>query len=226
MDNQKEKVTEKVTVQDIVDGVTGMIITGEFQPGSPLREVELCNRFGVSRTPIREALRLLQNNGVVEYIPRCGVQVVELTMENLTHITDLRTAIEVLSAQRAATNVTEEQIQELRAINKAFLESKDANEQGQLDYQLHQTIAKISGNPLVAQYLKDLHTRQALIQWLIPFRPERIPFSYQEHENIIQALEWKDEDLAGKQTEIHFHMSQKSLQNKMADYESKKNGKK
>lgn len=101
-----------------------MIRKGVFCPGKPIREVELCRRFNVSRTPVREALRLLQNNGVVEYIPRCGVQVVDLSEQDLIYITDTRTALEVLGAREAALRITPEQVEDLRKINRSFWSRK------------------------------------------------------------------------------------------------------
>lgn len=216
---EREEQTAKITVQDIVDGVTEMIKTGEFRPGAPLREAELCGKFGVSRTPVREALRVLQNSGVVEYIPRCGVQVVEFTMKDLNHATDLRTVVEALSARKAAANATEENIRKLREINRRFLETEDGHKRGRIDYEFHEYIAEMSGNPLILTCLSDIHMRQALVQWRIPFRPERVKYSFQEHENIIRALEERDADLAALVTEVHFHNSQKSLQKKMVEYE-------
>lgn len=212
-------VNQKVTVEDIVEQVIDMIHKGEFLPGMPLRETELCDRFGVSRTPVREALRLLQNNGVVEYIPRCGVQVVELTLDNLNYITDIRTVMESLSVQKAIEHITEHDIHVLREMNRKIGESTDTAEQSRLDEELHQYIAGKSGNPIIFKFLKELHVRQALVQCRIPFRPGRVVHSVQEHENIIQALEQKDGILAVKYTEIHFHMSQRSLQNKLKEYE-------
>lgn len=220
MDKQVNK--EKVTVQDIVDGIVKMIKTGEFQSGTPLREVELCEKFGVSRTPIREALRLLQNNGIVEYIPRCGVQVVELTLDDLRHITDLRTVIETLSSEKAASHTTKEDIQILRDINHRLYEAATGEERSKLDDEFHTHIAIMSENPVILKHLKELSTRQALVNCWIPMRSDRTAHSCQEHENIIQALECKDAEFAAKQTEIHFYMSQKSLQNKLIEYENQK----
>ncbi len=215
---KNEGQSERITVQDIVQCIIEMIHNGEFLPGMPLREADLCKRFGVSRTPIREAFRLLQNNGVVEYIPRCGVQVVELTMENLNYITDLRTVLEILSVEKALPNFTKEDIDALREINKKFSEAESDGERSLFDKELHQYIARKSGSPLILKYLTELHIRQALFWCWIPFRSGRAIYSVQEHENIIKAIEWKDMALAKQQTEVHFRLSQRSLQRKLAAY--------
>ena len=210
--------TERVTVQQIVDGVLDMIHEGFFCPGKPIREVELCRRFNVSRTPVREALRLLQNNGVVEYIPRCGVQVVELSEQDLLYITDTRTVLEVLGAREAALRITPEQVCELRQINQSFLEQKEAGFGGNLDNKFHMAIAHISGNPCLVEYIQNLLMRLALFASTIPMQPQRITYAYEEHEAIIRGLELRDPELAAKQADIHFHMSQKSLQSKLQKY--------
>lgn len=210
--------TERVTVQQIVDGVLDMIHEGVFCPGRPIREIELCRRFNVSRTPVREALRLLQNNGVVEYIPRCGVQVVELSEQDLIYITDTRTALEVLGAREAAQRITPEQVEELRRINRSFLEQKETGFGGELDNKFHMTIASISGNPCLVEYIRNLLMRQTLFAATIPMQPQRFAYSYEEHEAIIRGLELHDPELAAKQADIHFHISQRSLQNKLQKY--------
>lgn len=209
---------QKVTVQDIADGIVKMIKDGEFVQGAPLREVEVCQRFGVSRTPVREAFRLLQNYGVVNYIPRCGVQVMEMNLEDHEAVTDLRTVIEVLSTKKAAKYATEEDIRKLREINLKFSQAESAEEQGYLDRELHMYIAKISRNPLIGKYLTELYIRQTWTNIVIPFRQERIPYSYREHESIIQAIEWHDEELAEQQAAVHFNISQRTQKQKLQQY--------
>lgn len=211
----------KLTVQQIEDGVLQMIRQGLFLPGKPIREIELCKRFNVSRTPVREALRLLQNNGVVEYIPNRGVQVVDLSEQDLNYITDTRMVLEVLSAREAATRITQEQVDDLRRINKSFLEEGMRGSYGR-DDDFHMTIVRISGNPCLVAYIENLLVRQAMIPSTIPMTQKRLPYSYEEHEAIIQALELHDPELAAKQTDIHFYMSQKSLQNKLQKYHLEK----
>ena len=222
-----ENEQKKMTIQEIEDAIIELIRSGKFQPGEPLREAELCEMFQVSRTPIREALRLLQTKGIVEYLPRRGVQVLEMTMDSLKEITDLRLVLESLSVRRAMERITEADIENLRELNKRLLESQDNVEQGELDRQFHGYIARIGGEKILSQYLEDLQMRQALVQCWIPFRPERIPHTYQEHDSIIQAIEWRNTELAVRLTEAHFLISQRSLCRKLTEFEAThpKNGK-
>ena len=213
-----EENTGKVTVDEIVNGVLALIHQGVYRPGKPIREIELCRRFNISRTPVREALRLLQNNGVVEYIPRRGVQVVELSEQDLIYITDTRTALEVVSAREAALCITPEEVEKLHQLNGEFLNEQEPVVRGQVDAAFHMTIARISGNPCLVAYIRNLLMRQAMFASSIPMQPQRAAHSYEEHEAIIRGLALHDPELAAKQTDIHFHISQRSLQNKLRKY--------
>ena len=214
---ENEPSREKITVQDIVEDVVKRIQDKQFSPGRPIREAELCELYGVSRTPIREALRLLQNIGVVVYIPRCGVQVVDITTEDLDYITSTRTVLEALCAGEAALKITAEEIEELRGINRQ-LESAAPEELSTLDIAFHSRIAGISGNRYAAEFLRGLILRLAISRSRIPMRAERVPYSCAEHEALIRALEMHDPVLAEKQAEIHFRISQKMLETKHEAY--------
>lgn len=208
----------KMTVQEIVDGIIELIRNRVYLPGTPIREVELCQHFGVSRTPVREALRLLQNSNVVEYIPRCGVQVADMDQETLAHITKTRAVLEVLSTRQAAERITSEELDELLLINEQFCVASTSSEIQRLDRLLHMRIAEISGNPCVLYYLKNLTMRQTIIATIYERIPERQQHSYMEHKGILDALEIHDPELAAKQTDIHFYMSQVSLQKRLETY--------
>lgn len=210
--------TKKMTVQDIVDGIVELIRNGIYLPGTPIREVELCKLFGVSRTPVREALRLLQNSSVVEYIPRCGVQVAEMNRQTLANITETRTILEVLSTRQAAERITQEEIEELRQINEQFLTAAAGQEGGHFDCLFHTRIAEISGNDCIIQFLDNLLMRQAIVSATFEETPHRRQYSYAEHQGILQAMELHDPELAAKQADIHFHMSQASLQSRLEKY--------
>lgn len=215
-----ENEQKKMTIQEIEDAIIDLIRSGKFQPGEPLREAELCEMFEVSRTPIREALRLLQTKGIVEYLPRRGVQVLEMTMDSLKEITDLRIVLESLSVRRAMEYINEEHIKNLREINHRLLETEDHYEQGEVDWVFHRYLATINGDTTLSQYLDDLQMRQALIHCRLPYRADRVPRSYQEHETMIQSMEWGNTELVVRQTEAHFLLSQKLLCDKLAEYEA------
>lgn len=208
----------KMTVQEIVEGIIELIRNQVYLPGSPIREVELCQHFGVSRTPVREALRLLQNSNVVEYIPRCGVQVAVLNQETLNHLNKTRAVLEVLSTRQAAERITQDELDELLLINEQFCAASTSVEIQRLDRLFHTRIAEISGNPCVLDYLKNLMIRQTLIATIYERIPERQQHSYMEHKGILYALEMHAPELAAKQADIHFYMSEVTLQKRLDKY--------
>lgn len=223
MADTRTAATKKMTVPEIVDGIIELIRNGTYLPGTPIREVELCRLFGVSRTPVREALRLLQNSSIVEYIPRCGVQVANMSWQTLNNITETRTVLEVLSTRQAAERITQEEVEELRQINEQFRTTPNQTGYGDFDNLFHTRIAEISGNSCIVQFLENLIMRQAIFSAMFEERPQRRQYSYAEHNGILQAMELHDPELAAKQADIHFHMSQASLQNRLETYFQKRN---
>ena len=96
------------------------IIKGNLEPGERLMEMDLASRMGVSRTPIREAMRMLELEGLVIMIPRCGARVAKISFKNLKDVLEVREALEELAITLACQRVTEEQLEELRATNARF----------------------------------------------------------------------------------------------------------
>ena len=214
----QEKTDERVTVTEIVDDLKQKVFRGEYTPGDRLREADICSQYHVSRTPVREAFRLLQNEGILEYIPRCGVQVASLTLEELHQSQVIRGMLEGLSARLAASYMDEEGIEGLRRINQQIKEVEIYNELGELDAQFHGLIARYSHNPMLEDFIWQIHNRTGIIRYTLPYNKERTENSLKEHKDIIHALELHDEELAEKYTQIHFKMSLKALEEKMNDY--------
>ena len=158
------------------------------------------------------------STGRAKSMPTADSTTATARLKNSAVVTDTRTALEVLGAREAALRITPEQVEDLRKINRSFLEQKETGFRGSLDNDFHIAIARISGNPCLVEYIQNLLMRQALIAAAIPMQPQRVPYAYEEHEAIIRGLELRDPELAAKQADIHFHMSQKSLQNKLQKY--------
>ena len=212
----------------IADEIRKEISKGTYKTGDKIREAQLCEKYGVSRTPIREAFRLLQNEGILVHIPQCGVQVAKFGEEEAMHLLQVRASLEYLSAREAVKFITDEEIQTLRRINEEIREfdEKYAAHSVDLDKDFHMIIAKASKNPYISEYLENVILRNQLVKYIIPFRRSRIPHTYKEHEDIIQALEIHDSYLAEVYMEVHFHNSILSIESKIKEYEADSNEKK
>ena len=111
----EEKANEYLPLRDVVfNTLRESILTGEMKPGERLMEIHLANRLGVSRTPIREAIRMLELEGLVTMIPRRGAEVAQITEKGLKDVLEVRQALDALAIELACERITEEEIRELR----------------------------------------------------------------------------------------------------------------
>lgn len=114
-------MNEYLPLRDVVfNTLRQAILRGELKPGERLMEIQLANKLGVSRTPIREAIRKLELEGLVLMIPRKGAEVAEITEKNLRDVLEVRCALEELAVQLACDRMDEEGVHELRAAAETF----------------------------------------------------------------------------------------------------------
>lgn len=180
-----------------------MILSGELASGSSLREVELATRLGVSRTPIREALRRLAEYGVVEMRANHGALVRQLGREELIYFHQMREALEGMAAELACGRLAAEDFGRLDALAEA---ASDAKAPGyfeafdRYDVELHRLVAERSGNPLLAREIAKLHGLTVLIhdqlesflirtrQILTDEKFEIRTMCWHQHVNLVAAL--------------------------------------
>jgi DNA-binding GntR family transcriptional regulator len=174
------------------------ILAEAFRPGQPLAETELAERFGISRTPIREALIRLQADGLVRIEPRRGASVQALSVTDFLEVNELRLILEPYAAREAALSLDRTEIEELRA-KHASIRTGDPNEMDlrqleQLDSNVHEAIARASGNERLRQLVHNLDDMMQAM------RVDDIRRRYREtHESLgqlIAALEARDPDAA------------------------------
>lgn len=114
-------MNEYLPLRDVVfNTLRKAILRGELKPGERLMEIQLANKLGVSRTPIREAIRKLELEGLVLMIPRKGAEVAQITEKNMQDVLEVRKALEELSVQLACERITPEQVEEMRNAAEDF----------------------------------------------------------------------------------------------------------
>lgn len=131
--NLKVNENEYLPLRDVVfNTLRQAILRGEFKPGERLMEIQLANKLGVSRTPIREAIRKLELEGLVIMIPRKGAEVADITEKSLRDVLEVRKALEELAVQLACEKITQEELEELEKAGENFKKvlkrSKDITE--------------------------------------------------------------------------------------------------
>lgn len=223
--NNQSKINSEDSISKIVaERIREEIINGKLKPGDKLKEAYLSKQMEVSRTPIREAFRILQSEGFLTYNPNCGVMVATLGVDDVAHLYEIRSSLEQISASHAALHITEEQLQKLMQMNEEIknFDLQNPQRSGDLDLQFHNLIALASQNQVLIDCLSVIFMKTAMVLRLIPFKKERIPKTYKEHEDLIYALKSGDSCLAQKYMELHFYNSTKSLVKKAIDFNEKR----
>lgn len=196
----------------VADALREAILSGQFQPGDRLPEPQLAEMFGVSRNPIREALQVLTNEGLVETSPRKGARVPLLSNEELNETIELRAELEGISARNAARRcegAVRESLKALLASGNEACAAGDAEKLRAANAQFHTELAKASKNRYLAEFMRSLRDRT---YWLFSRQASsRADESWQEHARILEAVIEGDEVRAASLANDHVRMVGKAL---------------
>ena len=198
--NFKVNMNEYLPLRDVVfNTLRQAILRGELKPGERLMEIQLANKLGVSRTPIREAIRKLELEGLVLMIPRKGAEVAEITEKSLRDVLEVRRALEELAVQLACEKITKEEIRELERVEKEFqqvVNSSDITEIAEVDVCFHDIIYTATDNQKLIQLLNNL--REQMYRYRVEYlkRDGVFPQLIAEHEAIIRHIENNEKEKA------------------------------
>ncbi|MET9486406.1 MULTISPECIES: GntR family transcriptional regulator [unclassified Nocardia] len=194
----------RMTPQQLCRAIRDDIISGVFAPGQRLTEESLAESYGVSRVPVREALRTLEAEGFASSRPYAGVFVAELTEEEAADLLEIRARLEPLCASRAAVRRTPEQLgrlKELTVLGQDAVHAGRLEELTRLNSRFHEVLAEASGSTLLEQLITQLSWK---IAWVYAVElPRRASDSWHEHEEICAALEAGDPDRAAQVVADH-----------------------
>lgn len=182
------------------------ILSGKYKKNETLKEKSIGDELGVSRTPVREALRQLELEGLVTIIPNKGASVVGISQEDIQDIYEIRARLEGLCAKRAARNVTPNQIAELE--ENLYLVDFHAAKGNyaqilELDNKFHEILYEASGSKMLKNELLAFHHYVERVRRITLSMPERIQKSNEEHRMIVEALKLSDEKAAEKLATTH-----------------------
>jgi len=202
-----KKISQKeVAYQKIAD----LLLKGELKPGSALSEEELAIRVNTSRTPVREALAQLSQEGLIEIIPRRGAFVSRITLADTRDFFQLREAIEGMAARLAAGKADLEALIKLEDDLEKAIKVKDDNKRHDLlrkhNDDLHEYIFEASGNPKLIQANNMYKTILRIEMEISNSYPGALEASYKDHKNIIIALKKQDPDLSEKAMRDHIRV--------------------
>ncbi len=215
MDILQQNMDEHLPLRDVVfNTLRQAILTGELKPGERLMEIHLADRLGVSRTPIREAIRKLELEGLVIMIPRKGAQVAKITEKNLKDVLEVRRSLDELAVRLACDRMTEEEQVALRAACDHFnrvVKQNNTKDITEFDVKFHDIILKSTGNDRLVQLVNNL------AEQMYRYRLEYIKDSsyherlVTEHEAIYQAILSKDKDGAAAAVVMHIDNQEQTI---------------
>ncbi len=214
-DNLQVKMDEFLPLRDVVfNTLRQAILTGELKPGERLMEIHLANRLGVSRTPIREAIRKLELEGLVTMIPRRGAEVAQITEKSMNDVLEVRRALDALCVELACDRITKEELESLKRACDNFelaVKTKDVKKIAQADVALHDIIVQATGNSRLIQlvnnlseqmyryrfeYIKDISQHERLVE---------------EHRIIYQGIVDQDKETASLAAKLHIDNQKKAI---------------
>lgn len=208
-------MNEYLPLRDVVfNTLREAILHGELQPGERLMEISLANRLGVSRTPVREAIRKLELEGLVIMVPRKGAQVAQITEKDLNDVLEVRLGLEELVMRFACERIDDEQLKEIAEAAGRFeqlMESNDVTALAQADVQFHERIYDATQNKRLVQIISNI--REQMYRYRIEYLKDSTAREnlVKEHRGIYQALKNKDCVLAHQWMRKHIENQQKAI---------------
>ncbi|NKB59991.1 MAG: FCD domain-containing protein [Alphaproteobacteria bacterium] len=187
---------ERQSLHDTVtERIRDMIVEGTYQPGSRLPERVLCETLGISRTPLREALKVLASEGLLEIAPNRGARVAGLTAEDVDELFPVMGALEALSGELACARITETELAEIRALHYQMVLHHTRGERPpyfEINQQIHEKILEAARNPTLAVAYNNLSGRIRRARYTANISATRWAQAVSEHEEMLEALAERD----------------------------------
>lgn len=198
------------------------IIVGELKPGERLMEVQLAEKMGVSRTPVREAIRKLELEGLVEMLPRKGAHVADLSVKDIMDVLEVRSTLDGLASSLSAARITEEEVRELKHVQTQFIGYVEKeNLQGSIkkDVEFHDIIYRSSRNDKLMQITNNLREQIQRFRVIYIKDYSSTKELIREHAEIFDAISRRDSDAARQAAQRHIKNQEdtiiKSIRNTM-----------
>ncbi len=201
------------------------IISGVLKPGERLMEIQLAEELGVSRTPVREAIRKLELEGFVIMMPRRGTYVSDVSIKDINEVYEIRTALDVLAAGLAAERITSE---ELEQMERLLVEIAEYIEQDQMDKiveadsKFHDILYQASRNERLKGIISNLREQFTRIRSKSMSFPGRLKNTLGEHRRLVEALAQGDAEIAQQTAREHLENAEQALLLELSQHRAQK----
>jgi DNA-binding GntR family transcriptional regulator len=181
--------------EEIVGRLRGLLVDGRIRPGERIAERELCDSFGISRTPLREALKVLAAEGHVVLLPNRGARAARLTRRDIAELFAVFAALESLAGELACQRITDPEVEEIAALHRRMQEACERDDLAayyDCNRQIHEAIVRAADNRVLALLYETVSARVRRARYAAPMPPENWRAAMRDHEAILNALVRRD----------------------------------
>ncbi len=196
------------------------IISGVLKPGERLMEIQLAEELGVSRTPVREAIRKLEMEGFVVMIPRRGTYVADISIKDINDVFEIRTALDVLAAGLAAERISDEELEEMERMMveiAEYAEEGDMDKIVEADTRFHDVLYKASRNERLVGIVSNLREQITRLRATSMNYPGRLTQMLEEHKCLVEAIAARDVEGAQRLAREHLENAEQTLLREIAE---------
>ena len=223
-DDLKLDMNQYLPLRDVVfHTLREAILKGELKPGERLMELQLAAKLGVSRTPIREAIRMLEQEGLAVTVPRKGAEVAKMTEKDMEDVLVVRAALDGLAVELACDNITEEQLEQLQNAEKEFgacIQDCDLKKIAEADVEFHEVIYHATGNARLVTMLSNL--REQMYRYRVEYLkdPDNYPGLLREHQAIVEGISKRDKKHVAEVMRSHVYNQAEAVKNMIREQEA------
>lgn len=210
---------------EAADNLRAFIMLGKLAPGMPVRERDLAEAFGISRTPLKEALRILEAEGLIVYGPTRRPRVADPSLDEINDWLRVQGALEALAGELACAEATDAQLACIEDINTSIKEARDTDgqlEAFRMDMRFHEAIVAASGNEALAETHATYNARLWRVRFLSSQRVASREATRNEHLEIVEALKARDATAARKALKNHLRTAETNIAAAIAEMEADK----
>ncbi|HEY3423344.1 MAG TPA: GntR family transcriptional regulator [Negativicutes bacterium] len=210
----------------VCETLRAAIVEGVLKPGERLMEIQLAEELGVSRTPVREAIRKLELEGFVVMVPRRGTYVADLSIRDVNEVYEVRTALDILAAGLAAERITEEELEQMERILVQigkYIEEGNMEAIVDADGQFHDILYQASRNDRLVGIINNLREQLTRFRSISMAYPGRLKNTLEEHSRLVEAIAMRDADLAKRLAAEHMENAEQTLLQDMNERRQKTN---
>jgi len=222
--NRESAIPRRTLHDELVERLRRQIVEGDLAPGDKIVEKELCETYGVSRTPLREALKVLAREGLLVLTPHRGAHVALLTVADLEDAFPVIGALEALAGEMACAQATDREIDEIAALHmrmESAYKNRDRKRYFRLNQQIHEAMACAARNSVLDQMRQMLSGRVARARYYANISVPRWEQAMQEHGEILDALKLRDGERLGRLLKTHLAHKLETLRAMITEEETR-----